>query len=503
MVTANQPLVVATLDSQGIAKKAARGALALGGRQFLVHGLNIAGSITLARLLSPSDFGVYAIVMFLIQFLGSFGGTGLACNLIRVPYQPDEEEYSAVFTFQQFGLALLVTGLWLASPYVVEMYGLKSHYVWLFRMTAISLFITSFMVIPQVRLERELGFARLAIVETWQAVVFNATAVGLALLGWGGMSFSVALIARSSAGVLAVYAMEPWRPHWRLDWPRAKPHLSFGFFYQSSQVISLVKDAVSPILVGVFAGTIAVGYISWANMLASYPVVMMMVLHRIYLPAFSRLQHDSEELSRLVEKVLLATNALAAPLAVLTLVLVHPITTLIFGAKWSVALPMFYLFWSANLFVPASLPLLGLLNALGKSRLCFGFTVLWAGLTWALGVPLVLWLGPIGLAWAAVGVQLSNFALFAVARRRLHLRIFRPALYPWLFAALVGGGVLAFERFHPIASVTTLVACFVLGLSAYVLGMAAKFQHELRGLFLQEVTPSETAKSVVAESRTW
>lgn len=486
MVTAaNQGVVVAAPDSQRIAAKAVRGAVALGGRQFVVHGLNVAGSIALARLLSPSDFGIYAIVMFLIQFLGTFGGTGLACNLIRVSHDPGEDEYSAVFAFQQLVLLALVAALWAASPYVVEMYGLKSHYVWLFRMSAISLFITSFMVIPQVRLEREMGFAKLAIVETWQAVVFNTTAIGLVLMGWGGMSFGVALIARASTGVFAVYAIEPWRPHWRLDWQSAKSHLSFGFFYQSSQVISLVKDSLSPILIGVLAGTIAVGYVSWANMLASYPVLILMVFLRIYVPAFSRLQHDREQLGEFAEKVLLATNGLAAPVAVLTLVLVHPITTLIFGAKWGAAIPMFYLFWSANLFVPTSLPILGLLNALGKSRLCFGFSVLWALLTWLSGVPLVLWLGPVGFAWAAIGVQLSNFALFAVARRELQFRILRPAMFPWLLAIAVGAGIYAIDRIHPVHSLAVLVACFVAGLSVYISVMAAKYGREVRSI-LQE-----------------
>ncbi len=483
MVTANQTAVVAPPDSRVIATRAAKGAVALGWRQFGVHGLNVAGSIILARLLSPSDFGIYAIVMFLIQFLGSFGGTGLACNLIRLPNEPTEDEYSAVFAFQQLVLVVLVAGLWFASPYVVEMYGLKSHYVWLFRMTAISLFITSFMVIPQVRLEREINFAKLAVVEVWQAVVFNAVAVGLAWVGWGGMSFSAALIARSSTGVLAVHVAEPWRPRWRWDWQRAKPHLSFGFFYQSSQVVSLIKDAVSPILVGIVVGTIAVGYISWASMLSSYPVVMMMVLQRVYVPAFSRLQHDRTQLAKFVGKVLLATNSIAAPAAVLTLVLVHPITTLVFGAKWAVAIPMFYLFWSANLFIPSSLPILGLLNAMGKSRLCFGFTVLWAALNWALGVPLVLWLGPIGLAWAAVGVQLSNFALFAVARRQLGFGLLRPMLSPWLMAVLVGCGVFAFERVHPVGSIAMLVGCLAAGMSLYSLGMFAKYGREVKRLF--------------------
>jgi O-antigen/teichoic acid export membrane protein len=485
MVAADQ-VVVATPDSQAIAARATKGALALGGRQFVVHGLNVAGSIALARLLSPSDFGIYAIVMFLIQFLGSFGGTGLACNLIRMPNEPSEEDFGAVFTVQQFALFILTAGLWVASPYIVRMYGLDNHYTWLFRMTAASLLITSFMVIPQVRLEREINFAKLAVVEIWQAVVFNVTAVGLAWMGWGGMSFSAALVARSITGVLAVYAAEPWRPHWHFAWRRAQPHLSFGFFYQSSQVVSLIKDATSPILLGVLAGTAAVGYISWASMLASYPVQILMVLHRIYVPAFSRLQHDRAQLAAFVEKIILAANAIAAPVAILTLVLIHPITILIFGAKWTVALPIFFVFWLANLFAPASTPMLGLLNALGKSRLCFGFTILWAALSWGLGVPLALWLGPVGLAWAAVGVQLTNVALFVIARKQLNFRLLRPALLPWMLAVLVGAGVFAIEKLYPIHSVVLLAGCFVLGSGIYCAVMAAKYGRSVKSILLSQ-----------------
>ena len=483
MVAASQAVMVTTSDSQRITAKAAKGAIALGSRQVAVHGLNIAGSIALARLLSPSDFGIYGITLFLVQFLSCFGGTGLACSLIRVPNEPTEDEYSAVFAFQQLALACLVLGLWAASPYLVRMYGLTPHYASLFRMTAAALFITSFMVIPQVRLERELDFAKLAVVEIWQAVVFNMTAVGLAWRGWGGMSFAIALLVRSGVGVVAVYLAEPWKPHWRLDWNCAKPHLRFGFYYQSAQAISLIKDSISPVLIGALAGAAGVGYISWANMVATYPVLLLMILQRVYLPAFSRLQHDRQQLSALMEKILLVTTGIASPLAVLALVLIHPLTTLVFGSKWTSAIPMFFLFWSANLFVPASIPILGLLNAIGKSRLVFVFTLLWAGLTWLLGIPLILWLGPIGLAWATLGVQLSGIALFVVAKKELQFRILQPMLFPWTMSLVAGGAVLGFQRVHAINTVALLITSFAFGLLVYVTGMVAKHLNEIKNMW--------------------
>jgi O-antigen/teichoic acid export membrane protein len=70
-------------------------------RQVAVQALNIGGGIFLARLLTPSEFGLYAIVTFLVAFLTAFGGTGLAASLIRQPDEPSEIEYRSLYTLQQ------------------------------------------------------------------------------------------------------------------------------------------------------------------------------------------------------------------------------------------------------------------------------------------------------------------------------------------------------------------------------------------------------------------
>ena len=55
---------------------------------------------------------------------------------------------------------------------------------------ALSFLATSFMVIPQVRLERNLEFHKIAIVDSVQAIVFNGLAVLLAWKGIGASAFA-------------------------------------------------------------------------------------------------------------------------------------------------------------------------------------------------------------------------------------------------------------------------------------------------------------------------
>jgi len=467
-------------DSKNVASKAVRGVFALGFRQFFVHGFNLFGNIMLARLLSPKDFGVYAVVIFLITFLAAFGGTGLASNLIRSPLNPSEEEYASVFAAQQSLLLVLTLVLLVISPKLTQLYHLQSSYVWLFWIAALSLLITSMMVIPQIKLERELAFSKLAIAEIWQTVAFNTCAILMAWRGWGAMAFAAALLARSIIGVAAIYIVEPWRPRWHWDAALIRKNLSFGLFYQLSQVASLAKDAITPLLIGLVLGAASVGYTSWASMIAAYPVLALMILQRIYLPVFSRLHHHPETLRKFVEKVLLATNIVAAPIAVFLLALIYPISGLIYGAKWYAAIPLFLLFWITNLFSPTTTPLLGLLNALGFSRLAFGFTILWMVLTWAIGVPLVLWLGAIGLAWANACVQVSNLALFAIVKRKMPISILSVAAPGWTLAALIGACLWWANHLHPIRSLPVLAGYIALGGIFYTTGILYWHGDEMR-----------------------
>jgi O-antigen/teichoic acid export membrane protein len=465
---------------ESVAQKALKGAVALGARQVLVQGANVLGSALLARLLTPAEFGLYAVVIFLLSFLVVFGSTGLAANLIRQPEEPTREDYQAVFTLQLVVVLTIALLLWITAPWIAQAYGLPSQDAWLFRLVALSLFITSFMVIPQVRLERRLSFDRLALAEVAQALVFNTSAVLLAWREVGALSFALALLLRALTGAVLANLLEPWRLGWRWEWSRARNHLRFATYFQGAQFISLVKDSIAPVFVGLLLGAAQVGHLSWAAMVANYPVFALMVLTRVYMPAFSRMQQHREQLARFVERVVAATNALTAPLTVFTLILVEPLTRLVFGEKWLVALPLFYLFWAANLFVPTASPLIGLLNALGNARAAFWFGVLWMVGTWVLGVPLIVGYGAVGLAVANLAVNFANLWLYRVAQREVAFRILPVVLPSWALAFGVGGALYLVQGVWPVESLPVLLAFGVLGCIFYVFGLSLGYPGEAR-----------------------
>jgi len=427
-------------DSAGahsVVHQATRGAIALSIRQVLVYAVNIAGGILLARLLTPSAFGFYGVVIFALMFLNIFAGTGFAANLIRITKAPTLEEKRAVFTAQECLVACLFLAVWLASPYLATAYHIQAHNVLFFRLIGVSFLLTSLMVMPQIQLERELAFDKLALIEVSQALLFNGIAVLMAWRGMGILSFSVALAFRSGCGAILAGVISPWKIGFKWDYQILRKHIHFGIALQGSAILSTLKDAITPAFVGMYLGAASLGYVTWANSLATYSVVALMPLQRLYLPFFDKFQHDRVQLARYLSHTLWIVNGIAAPLTLLTVALARPITTLVFGSKWLYALPLFYYLIAGNLFVACSSPMLGVINALGRARTTFLVASMWMASTWLFGVPLTLLWHLRGFGASMVCVSLTNLVLYWIVWRELRVNPAKAYWPTWPLAAIL------------------------------------------------------------------
>ncbi len=466
-------------SSAGVARDAVRGGGLLGLRQVFAQGLNLAGYALLARLLGPTEIGVLGIVLFVFGFLGTCGGAGLQASLIRLPEEPTPEDYRAVFTLQEVIMGVIALGAIVTAPWLAALYGRPPAESWLFRMVGVTLVVSSFQAIPAAMLERRLDFGKVAFVEIAQALAYNVVVVALVWAGWGTASFGVALLARSTTGALLATLASPWsaRPRW--DWERARGFLRVGAPLQGTVLVGQLKDSITPIFIGLAAGAATVGYVQWAQTLATGPLWASMVLSRVYLPTFARVQREPATLARFVDGAVRATHALVAPGAVLLLALAEPVTRLVFGSQWLPALPIFRLLWLANLVAPTTTAVLALLAALGDTRTSLRFALVWLATTWILGVPLVLLAGGLGYALTNVAVLATNVLLFRVARGRVALRLASATVPVWLWAAAVGVVVHLGERVRPCAGLGELAAYLVVGGLLYLGGLALLAPREL------------------------
>jgi O-antigen/teichoic acid export membrane protein len=476
-----------TRSGQSVTTRAFKGTFVLGFRQISVQLLGAVGGIILARLLSPAEFGAYAINTFFFTLLLAVGDLGLGASLIRQVDEPGKEDLHRVFAARQSMDLISLSVFWCLAPWLALAYGLAADGIWSFRLLGVALLVTSFQVVPVVKLERQLAFGRLAFVEITQVLVYTSAVIIMVWRGTGVLSFGLAWLAYSCVGAGLSTLVCSWPMGWKLDLHWASKRLGFSLPFQGISLANLARDSINPILVGLVLGTAQVGYINWAQMVALFVVLGLGVLQRVYMPSFARLQNSANELAVLVEHAIRMTNVLVAPVAVLSLVLIDPITRIVFGEKWLTALPLFYVLWLVNLFAPTTVVLISLLNALGRSRRAFAFTLLMVLGTWLLGAPLILSIGALGYAVATVSVQLATWWLVKSARECVPFRIVPLAAPVWLWAGIVGSAVFLLHWLMPINSLIQLLVYAGLGVFVYFAGLYKCYAAQISVLWRQLV----------------
>ncbi|MDR0305503.1 MAG: oligosaccharide flippase family protein [Chitinispirillales bacterium] len=438
--------------SYSVASKSAKGSVLLLIRQVAVQGMNFCGLIFLARYLSIEDYGFYGIVFFLFAFISNFGDVGLSASLRRQSNEPTIKDYSSVFT-TQLVLSTAAAAIFLSlTPLLCKLYEIPSSYSIHFLFISLSLVITVFKMNPTASLERHLDFKWLSVIEIIQAAVYNTMASLMAFYGYGPLSFSLALLCRVSIGTILVNIVKhmPLKLDFNLSF--IKNHLSFGLPYQVGAFVNVLKDSISPIIIGLIIGAAHTGMVNMASTIAAFPVMLLAILGRLFFPAFSRAVNDKPLLENLFAMSMRINNAFVAPLAMFILVMAEPFTLYIFGTKWveSETMELWFLLWPANLFLPTLMVCTALLNAFGKSKTVLKYNLVWMLITLGLGTPLIFAFGAKGFGYANIAVNIATTIVAWKMRNYINCKILKEAFLGWLPAISLVWFPLAYRHFFDI-----------------------------------------------------
>jgi O-antigen/teichoic acid export membrane protein len=410
-------------DFQDLKKKSLKGMSALFVRQVLVKIIFFAGNIVLARLLAPEIFGIYAIVSFVVTFFSTFGDVGIGAALIQKKGELSREELSTTFWLQQMLVWLVVGVVVLIAPLALKVYpSLPPVGVWLIRAMALSFLFSSLKTIPAILMERDIDFKRIAWVDITENLAYQGVVITCAFLGYGVWSFVAAAIARAFLGAVLIYAISSWRPSFHYRFESVKGLVRFGMPYQGNQILSFIKEAVTPLFVGAYAGAAAVGYVNLARNLAYAPLVLSDSFGRVAFPVFSKLQDDKELLTRTVERSIRIMTLVLLPVTAVMIALAPEIIHVVFTDKWMPGINAFYLFCISPVCVGIFLPLDSAILALGQSRILLIKIITLIIFEWGLSVPFVIYFGFTGVAMTQPIVTLLFTYVDCIILRKLKIR---------------------------------------------------------------------------------
>ncbi len=446
--------------------------LLVSGKQLICQAIFTLTGIFLARELSQEGYGIYAIAGYLYFVFQGLSDLGIGASLIRQAEHPSDQSYRLCFSIRQVIDLVVFTAVWISAPNLAIAYQLTPEYIWMFRILAAAALINGFSVVPTIMLERKINFRSLAVVEFFQVVFLCSTAILLVLYKTELPTLALAwLIYSLTAAVLSNF-FQPWRPRWGGSMLELKSRLPYSLPFQGIGLLAHTRDGVTPLLVGITLGSKEVGSLNWATMLAGFSIIPALALQRLYLTGFARVQSDPEKIKTLLSEALFMAQCLTAPLAVTVLIFAEPIATVVFGAKWLPSLKFFYPLWIANIGIPIATPIVGYLNATGKSKTALSFSAFWTSVLWLASFLLLPVFGSMGFPSASILAQLCVAWLWITFVSSLSVSFLKTVALPWILASAIG--MLTFMLLGPakIETLFQLLLSGVLAVSLQLVGVA-------------------------------
>lgn len=376
----------------------------------LANGLKICIQLIMlplmARLLGPSEFGLYALALPTISFFMILADGGLAASLAREPTDSNLVWSTAFWLVMGVGAALaaIVIGWGFALAELTH----EPRVTGLMSMLAMSLPMIAVSALPSANLTRQGRLVVFATADFVSTLVGAALAVGLAASGAGAKSLAAQYLTYYTMRAVILNAAAFVRPRLQFRLSALMGHISTGSALLGIKLADFSGRLVENVLYGRAFGAAGLGLYTFANQAprficeaASGPVWAALYSHALREDA-AQTERTHVDLVRILASIVFPAAALLAASA-------PEILHLILGTKWdeaSTLLRVLIPFYALNVVCGQSG---AVLLAGGRGWLLFGLS-----LALALGrvgaVAAGPWLSQTGVAWA-IGVVLTLYAL--------------------------------------------------------------------------------------------
>ena len=330
------------------------------------YGISFVVSIILARLLSPEEFGVVAIMTVFISLSNVFIDSGFGTALIQKK-DMEEADCCSVFYINIVMAVVLYGVLYLTAPFIADWYETEGLTLYL-HVFSLILLIRSFSQVQAALLRKRMLF-HLSFRISWIALVISGAAgIAMAYSGCGVWSLIAQQLVNAFVTVVMQWYWVGWRPKWLFDWKRTKELFNFGWKMFCSGFLDTLYNDIYSIVIGKIAD---LKMLSFYDRGKQYPQLGMGIFNStigsVLLPAFSELQNDRKKMKELARRGLKNIMFLVTPALAFLFVFADSITILLLTEKWLPSVIFMRLCCITFFFWPFHTTNLQIITACGRS----------------------------------------------------------------------------------------------------------------------------------------
>lgn len=343
--------------------------------RFSTQGVNFIIGLILARLLSPSDYGVVGMVGIFFAIAQTFIDSGFGSALIR-KNDCNDTDYSTAFYFNiVVGLVCCIL-LCVASPFIADFFNtpiLKD----LVKVMSLNMFIGSFAIVHSTKLTHSVDFKSQSIVGLLTAVLSGTMGIFMAYKGFGVWSLVFQQLIATVLRVVLLVAITKWFPKLLFSKSSFKYLFNFGSKILTASILHTIYANMTTLIIGKFYSAKDLGYYSRGESLATYPSTNITgILQSVTYPVLSKIQDDDEHLIQSYRKLISMTSMVIFFGMFLLAALAKPLILTLLTDKWLDAVIYLQIFCFAYMFDHICALNLNILYVKGYSNLVLKLEVI-------------------------------------------------------------------------------------------------------------------------------
>lgn len=339
----NQHLATDSLQ-HNLQRRSVRSGLIAVAAQPLKLAIGIGSTAILARLLTPNDFGLLAMVTPLLMFVDSLTNLGLETATVRQE-NLEHQQLSAIFWFSLQINAIVIGLMLLMAPVLAQFYR-RSELTGMTFLLAIGAIALGVSYQHQALLKRQMRFGTLTLIEVVAITAGAIAAVVAAWQNWGYWALVLQLVVMQLFQSVAYWIVCGWRPNKptfnKSNVAPLREMLSFGAHLTGFRFLTRIGMYLDRILIGYFSGATSLGLYQVAHRWAHFP------FEQIYFPLFdvavsslSRAYRDPDLYLNYCRRGFLLLFSVCLPALAFCFVEAQNLLLLLLGEQWLDAVPLF------------------------------------------------------------------------------------------------------------------------------------------------------------------
>lgn len=290
--------------------------------------------IILARLLSPTEFGLIGMIMIFFAVSTSLIDSGFGDALVR-KIDCNDDDYNTVFYFNLAIGIILFLILFFAAPLIADFFS-EPQLINIIRLLSFTTIITSLGIVQSADLIKKIDFKTRTKISLISNVSSSLIAIILAYKGLGVWSLVAKQFLTNLIGTSTLWFYNKWLPKLKFSVKSFKELFSFGSKMLASGLLNTFFNNIYYLIIGKYFSAQILGYYTRATSFANLPSLSInSVIQRVSYPVLVNINDDDVRLKAAFKKLIKNTMFITFVFMIGLSATAEPLILTLIGEKWS------------------------------------------------------------------------------------------------------------------------------------------------------------------------